>query len=202
MADFLTKASRKLMLYNKILIYNLSPELRVCKVPSPAHEGIYTYLCILTATTQAHWFAKPPSPRRSRLYRWAPGMALRPPYFHPSVWQDSLNHFLRTKHHDSTWNISADSSTHPAGCFVACLLSLHGSIAGTSLRFPWGSLSAQTAGLPSYKWEEMESEEVEMQKEYCTWITNLLLPTGTEPISYPPNQQPHKTGIDETMVCP
>lgn len=67
---------------------------------------------------------------------------------------------------------------------------------------PWGSLSAscQEAGLPSYKWEEMEIEEAEMQKEYCNWITNLLLPTVTEPFSYPPNQQPQKTGIDETTV--
>lgn len=39
-----------------------------------------------------------------------------------------------------------------------------------------------------------------MQNEYCTWITSLLLPTVTEPFSYLPNQQPHKTGIDETTM--
>lgn len=55
MAAFLTKASRKLMLNNyiKTLIHNLSPELRVCKVPTSAHERIHIYLCILTATTQS-----------------------------------------------------------------------------------------------------------------------------------------------------
>lgn len=110
-------------------------------------------------------------------------MAPWPSYFHPKLWQDWIllsgqiplkALWQRMKH--ICW------FQHTSCRMFCCLLAEPAWIHcwDQPEGAPWSSLSAQTVGLHSYKCKETESEEAEMQKEYCTWIMSLLLPRVTD----------------------
>lgn len=107
----------------------------------------------------------------------------------PMFGQQCLNPHLSTNptqstmsaHETSTGSSTQQNRFQPAVCFATSLLNLHISIVGTQPESPL----VHMARLPSYK-VQMERGEAEMRK-YCTWITSLLLPTVTEPFSYPCN---------------